>query len=124
MNLFKSLGPRSRMGAALIVGAGVLVVGGLALNPLTTIRTSAPPAASAPAATRLASIPVEGMICLSCAATIKSKVKSLAGVQDAEVHFREKVVVVNYRADHPDVPTRAVAAINSLGYKARPATNV
>lgn len=113
----------------LSLAAGILVplagiaflFGGTGVSPTASTQTAAPTGAATPVKTRLASIPVEGMFCLSCAATVKRKVKSLDGVQNAEVHFREKIVVVNYRADRPDVPDRAVAAINSLGYKARPA---
>ena len=105
---------------ALIGAAGALVVGAIAFLPLASTRTAVPVPTGKPIETKLASIPVEGMVCLSCAAAIKQKLKSLDGVQNAEVHFAERVVVVNYAASRPDIPLKAVAAINSLGYKARP----
>lgn len=124
MNVRKPWLTNSRTGVVLLVTAGALVVGGLAVFPLASIRTAAPPVASDPVETKLASIPVEGMICLSCAATIKQKVKSLPGVVDAEVHFANKVIVINYATSQTDVPMKAVSAINSLGYKAGDPTGV
>lgn len=103
---------------AVLLSAGMLAIGALALGPLASSRTDVPPDVSMPEVTRLASIPVEGMVCLSCAAAIKQKVKALPGVLDAQVHFANRVVVVNYAASRADVPARAAAAINSLGYKA------
>ena len=107
--------------SALLLGGVILALAAAVAVPLlTTNRSEAPTAVSRLVETRLASIPVEGMVCLSCAAAIKQKVKSIDGVEGAEVQFGEKVVVVNYRADRPDVPAKAIARINSLGYKARP----
>lgn len=117
MNLPNDWSSSSRIKVAML-SAAVLGIGALALIPLATTRTTAPPAASTPIETKLASIPVEGMICLSCAATIKQKVKALPGVVGAQVHFANRVVVINYAASQPDVSVRAAATINSLGYKA------
>jgi len=104
---------------AILVGTvGALAIGTVAAVPLLSSRSAPPPAAQPTVGAKLASIPVEGMFCLSCAAAIKQKVKSLDGVRDAEVHLAEKLVVVNYIADRPDVPARAAAAIDSLGYRA------
>lgn len=108
----------------LLGGAVFAVAAAVAIPLLASGRAQAPIAVSRPVDSRLATIPVEGMFCLSCAAAIKQKVKAIDGVQGTEVRFGEKVVVVNYRADRPDIPARAVAAINSLGYKARPPVGV
>ncbi len=110
--------PSSSRAKIALLSAAALGIGALTMVSFGASRSPAPPAASKPAAMKLASIPVEGMFCLSCAATIKQKVKSLPGVVDAEVHFADKVVVVNYDASRTDVPVRAAAAINALGYKA------
>lgn len=121
MNLSNAWPSNSRIKVALLA-AGLLAIGAAILVPLASEPTAAPPAASRPVETRLASIPVEGMVCLSCAATIKQRVKALPGVVDAQVHFESRVLVINYAADRADVPARAAAAINSLGYKAGQAT--
>lgn len=112
--------PKSRILSSPLLwsgGALALLAGALVLLPLASPNT-APSIMAEPVETKLASIPVEGMVCLSCAAAIKQKVKSVPGVVDAQVHFANKVVVVNYAASQPDVPVRAAAAINSLGYRA------
>lgn len=103
---------------ALAVTTGTVAVVALLAVPLASTRTDAPAAAAKSVDARLASIPVEGMVCLSCVATIKQKLKAIPGVQDAEVRLAQKVVILNYRADQPDVPTKAAAAIDDLGYKA------
>lgn len=70
------------------------------------------------AATRTVSIPVQGMVCLSCAATIKRRLKELDGVSDVEAVFDQRVFRITYVVGRPDVPRLAVAAINDLGYRA------
>lgn len=62
-------------------------------------------------------IPVEGMACFVCAGTIKSKVKSLAGVLRVEVSLEKRTARVTYFGDE-HVPEQIVATIDRLGYKA------
>lgn len=66
----------------------------------------------------VATIPVKGMFCLSCAATIKHKVSSLNGVLSAQVSLTDQAVRIRYTAGDPTIPAKAAAAIDSLGYKA------
>lgn len=76
--------------------------------------------ASAPssgASTATVTIPVEGMSCASCAASIKKTLKSLEGVIDAEVSLEHRRVRVEYVKEKV-LPRQMVAAINELGYKA------
>lgn len=117
MNLPEIRHPNARAKIGLLA-AGTLGIAVLTIVSFAAPRSAPPPVVSKPVATKLASIPVEGMFCLSCAAKIKQTVKSLPGVVDAEVHFANKVVVVKYDASRADVPVRAADAINSLGYKA------
>lgn len=62
-------------------------------------------------------IPVEGMSCGSCAATVKRTLKDIHGVDDAVVDLGERKVTVDYDPRQL-APDRLVAAINGLGYKA------
>ncbi len=75
-------------------------------------------AASQPAAElRAVSIPVEGMVCISCAATIKRTVKAIEGVTGVEVMLTKNSVEITYAPSRVS-PERVAAAINALGYKA------
>lgn len=62
-------------------------------------------------------IPVEGMACMSCAATVKRAVKAINGVSDVQVNLVGRSVRLAYT---PGVasPERIAAAITSLGYRA------
>jgi mercuric ion binding protein len=62
-------------------------------------------------------IPVEGMVCFACAATVKKAVKSLEGVRDVEVSLEKRTAKVTYAA-HKLSADRIVAAINQAGYRA------
>ena len=62
-------------------------------------------------------IPVQGMACVVCAATVKNAVKSLPGVSRVEVSLEKRGAHVTY-APNKLSPDRIAAAINKLGYKA------
>jgi copper chaperone CopZ len=62
-------------------------------------------------------IPVEGMVCFACAATVKNAVKSLDGVRDVEVSLERGTAKVTYAAEKLSAD-RIVAAINPAGYRA------
>lgn len=66
---------------------------------------------------KVAAIPVEGMACVSCAATVKRAVKGIDGVTDAEVMLAKRSVKVTYAPSRVS-PDRVASVINSLGYKA------
>lgn len=66
----------------------------------------------------VATIPVEGMVCLSCAASIKRAVKQVDGVSDAEIDFVRRSLRVTYTAGHAVLLSKVTAAIDGLGYKA------
>ena len=67
-------------------------------------------------AARTVTIPVSGMICQVCAGTIKSALKKVDGVQDAEISLEQRNAVVHYdeRQASLDQLTRA---IEKAGYK-------
>ena len=62
-------------------------------------------------------IPVEGMVCISCAATVKRTLKALSGVSRVEVDLEKRAAEVTYAADKLSTD-RIIAAVNKLGYKA------
>ena len=64
-----------------------------------------------------ATIPVEGMSCGACAASIKRTLAGLDGVADVHVSLVERNVQVSY-AEGTVTPEHLVAAIDELGYKA------
>lgn len=74
-------------------------------------------AAKAKPASRVVEIPVEGMGCISCAASIKHAVKGLTGVIRVEVSLGKRNARVTYLANLL-TPDRIVAAIDKLGYAA------
>jgi len=62
-------------------------------------------------------VPVTGMSCVSCAATIKQTVKNIDGVSNVEVSLAARTMRVTYAPAHVS-PDRIVAAVNALGYQA------
>lgn len=104
-----ALGARG-LGAVLLLSAGALLGG------LGGCRTQAAPTGRDSTLTTVV-IPVEGMSCVSCAATIKKRLGSLNGVEDVEVSLGERQARVRF---DPSLlsPDRLRAAINDLGYRA------
>ena len=62
-------------------------------------------------------VPVTGMSCVSCAATIKRTVKNIDGVSNVEVSLAARTMRVTYAPARVS-PDRIVAAVNALGYQA------
>ena len=60
-------------------------------------------------------IPVDGMACVACAASVKSAVKALPGVVGVEVNLENRNARVTYFASLL-TPSQIVAAIDKLGY--------
>lgn len=64
---------------------------------------------------------VEGMTCEGCESGVKAALEKLEGVQEAEVSHKKRRTSVTY--DPAKVSPRELeAAIESVGYQARPAT--
>jgi copper chaperone CopZ len=76
-----------------------------------------PPKGEAQADAKTIVIPVEGMVCYACAATVKRSVKSLAGVIDVEVNLEKRTAKVTYAANKVSAE-RIAAAIDQAGYRA------
>ncbi len=64
-------------------------------------------------------IPVQGMVCIACAGTVKTALKSIAGVSRVEVSLEKRTAEVTYAPEKLS-PDQLVAAINKAGYKAGP----
>ncbi|MCJ8163272.1 heavy-metal-associated domain-containing protein [Pontibacter sp. E15-1] len=62
-------------------------------------------------------IPIEGMTCNACVASVKSKLKSLEGVQQIEVSLQHRNVTFSYQPSEL-TPSQVQQAINEIGYKA------
>jgi copper chaperone CopZ len=62
-------------------------------------------------------IPVEGMSCVACAASVKKALKSLDGVASVQVSLEKRAATVTYAAGQVS-PELMVGAINKLGYRA------
>jgi copper chaperone CopZ len=62
-------------------------------------------------------IPITGMVCVACAATVKRALKAVDGVSQVEVSLETRAAWVTYSPDKVS-PDRLVEAINKGGYKA------
>jgi len=62
-------------------------------------------------------IPIQGMVCTVCAASVKKALLSLEGVQGAEISLERREAQVRY-VEGEVSPQELVAAIKQLGYKA------
>ncbi len=107
--------PLSRRQHLLLLVAGALIVlGSLGLG-LGTGALAAQPAAKSDLKTVV--IPVEGMACIACAASVKRALKVIDGVSEVEVNLERRTAQATY-APSKVAPDRLVAFINKLGYRA------
>jgi len=97
--------------ALVVLGAGVLGVVVIRQHPAGVS------AKAADVQTKAVRIPIEGMICTVCAGNVKKALKSVAGVQEAEIGLERREALVRY-GEGKVSPAQLVAAINQLGYKA------
>ena len=112
------MGPRehTRLSVVAIVWVVVLVgVGALGYSLLR--QPKAETRHEAPATpTRAVTLPVEGMSCGSCVASVKRTVKALPGVTGIEVSLEKRQARVHYE-EGKVTPDRIADAIRGLGYK-------
>ena len=71
------------------------------------------------AGTTTVGIPVEGMICVVCASSVKRTVEGVDGVREAEVDLAGRRAKVSY-VEGTTSPEEIAAAIARLGYKTGP----
>lgn len=62
-------------------------------------------------------IPIEGMTCNACVATIKKKLSSMEGIKKVEVSLAHRSATVYYE-EGKITPQQVQDSINKLGYKA------
>lgn len=112
---------RGKMTRTVLTLASVVVAVFVGLNLYTYASQSSAARPQAASAVRgslsSVTIPVEGMTCFTCELTVKSSLKRLPGVQDADAKVNEAAAHVSYD------PTRVsldelIEAINKTGYKA------
>lgn len=98
---------------------GLLVLGGQARPALAAEASAAvtQPTSEGKSSLKVVEIPVEGMACISCAASVKSAVKALSGVVAVEVSLEKRNARVTYLPSEL-TPDRILAAIDKLGYSA------
>lgn len=105
---------------ALVLSLG-LAVGGCS-SPRSAQQSQAH-TAQTPAAMKTVRIPVEGMSCSACVASIKTALSELDGVFRVDVDLGQRVARVQFSP--AKVSSAAIVAkINDLGYRAGPATEV
>ena len=86
-------------------------------SPQSHAIVSAQSAAPKSVEMRTVTIPVEGMICMVCAGSVKNALKAVQGVQNAEVNLEKRYATIQFengKVSEDDL-TRA---ITKLGYKA------
>ena len=68
------------------------------------------------------SVQVEGMICVACAAKVKSTLKDVEGVRAVEVNLERRAARIEFDPTRVDI-AHLTKTINELGYKARMPTS-
>ena len=107
------------------IAAGAAMLLGLTFVVLRPWANSAPRSSdtalqnAAAAGTLTVSIPVEGMICMVCASSVKRAAQDIDGVRDAEVDLAGKRAKISY-VEGTTSPEHIAAAIARLGYKTGP----
>ncbi|KAB2913235.1 MAG: heavy-metal-associated domain-containing protein [Hyphomicrobiaceae bacterium] len=105
----------SRTRCVVLLAVGALVAVGALEQGLGARALAAQPAAES--AVKTVVIPVEGMACVACAASVKRALKTIDGVAAVEVNLEQRAARVTYMPGKV-TPDRLVAAINKLGYRA------
>ncbi len=100
-----------RLGRSMLATAMVAAVFLVALAPLVHELASAQVPQSN-VALKTVVIPVEGMVCVVCAASVKQAIKSLQGVSRVEVDLAKRSARVTFVPERISAD-RVVAAINS-----------
>ena len=66
---------------------------------------------------RTVTVPVEGMICMVCAGSVKNALKAVHGVQNAEVNLEKRNATIHFENGKVSLD-QLTRAINELGYRA------
>ncbi len=101
----------------ILVAIVVLGAGGLGIFFAGNQHADVSVSGEAAGETKIVRIPVQGMSCVVCAASVKKALESIDGVQEAEVDLERREARVRY-GEGKVSPEQWVAAINELGFKA------
>ena len=101
----------------LIVAVVVVVAVGVGLYFARGWNDRQPIPAPTAAPTATAVVPVEGMSCAACAASVRKTVASIDGVTAVEVDLEHRQAKVRYVPEKTS-PQQIAGAITKLGYKA------
>lgn len=117
--------PESSRSRAFGLAALVLAVAGSSTgcqrdttaSPPSNAIASAQSAPPKPTEMRTVTVPVDGMICMVCAGSVKNGLKAVHGVQNAEVNLEKRYATIQFENGKvsEDELTRV---ITKLGYKA------
>ncbi len=61
-------------------------------------------------------LPVKGLSCASCAASVESMLKSQEGINDVNVNFADKTALIKYDSEKINIP-QMQKVVNSIGYE-------
>ena len=115
----------NRRGAALFALAALVATAAVASTGCNRDGTASPQSdAVASAQTvppksadmRTVTVPVNGMICMVCAGSVKNALKAVHGVENAEVHLEKRFATVQYENGKVSVD-ELTRVISQLGYK-------
>lgn len=101
----------------ILVAIVLLGAGGLGVYLAGNFHADVSVSADVAGETKTVLIPVEGVSCVVCAASVKKGLQSIDGVQEAEISLERREARVRYFESKVS-PERLVAAVNQLGYKA------
>lgn len=101
----------------LVLTVILFVVVGLSVAFFIHVRQGRTEVSVPQAGTSVVTIPVEGMSCISCAATVKKTIQKIDGVTEVEVSLEHRAARVRYM-DGKVSPDQLAAAVNHLGYRA------
>ena len=101
---------------AFAIAAGAAQFGCDRGQPAAAPPPATGPASSADAPVKLVTLPVEGMSCAACVASVRKTLNSVEGVTGVEVSLEHRQAKVHYR-EKQVTPERVAEAVKKLGYK-------
>ena len=108
---------RGNVSRLIFATAIAIALVGSGCNSVGSTANDGNQSASSSTETKAVVIPVDGLICVVCAARVKQTLQGIDGVTDVSVDLEHRSVRVQYRETKTSIEG-LVAAINGLGYKA------
>ena len=113
--MLRTQGNRARA-ALFALAALVLTVAVSSTGCKRDTNASAQTAQPKRAEMRTVTVPVDGMICMVCAGSVKNALKGVHGVESAEVNLEKRYATVQYENGKVSVD-ELTRVISQLGYK-------